>query len=185
VNKKLLLVATSILCFVALSGCSQDMANSNLQETPEVSGDTDSDVVEAPIRPRILQIDEIGKIPAINSQILEVRANWVDPGDNVNTIVTLRTCINDDVPDGETFFSLSSQPWTLIDSDGGRYDMGGFYERPETQPIYPQGYDNDPVFYPGDCVKGKLVFRTGSDITPSELRYRNDAGEEMRWILSD
>jgi len=183
-NKKLLLVATSILCFVALSGCSQDMANSNLQETPEVSGDTDSDVVEAPIRPRILQIDEIGKIPAINSQILEVRANWVDNMDRVNTIVTLRTCINDDVPDGEWGFSLSSGPWTLIDSDGGRYKVGTSVQ-PEAQPRYPQGLDTDPVFYPGDCVKGKLVFETGSDITPTELRYTNDDGEEMRWILSD
>jgi hypothetical protein len=179
--------ALSTLIFAAtfLVGCASPAP---VEETPVEETSSEAEEEETTSEPvakeiPLNKIGESAETTYIKSTLIGFQANWEDPEGDMNQILNVKTCVKEF--EGAEPLRISQSPWMIIDSDFGRYTVGGYYEMKETKPIYPPGYDGDPLIAPGECVTGKLPFKTGNKVTAVELRYFATEGEEMRWSLED
>ncbi|GGL27776.1 hypothetical protein H9L10_03475 [Phycicoccus endophyticus] len=95
--------------------------------------------------------------------------------------VLVKTCIKStgDYP----YFTLSWDPWTLVDDDAGRYPDTGSSGGSLPTPVYPNG-EIDGRWHAGDCVKGWMFFDVPKGVKITTVRYQGGSMDEaVEWTV--
>jgi len=89
----------------------------------------------------------------------------------------VQVCLGSDPKDGKSMPSVSSQRWSLRDSNNGLHDRSSGYTGNPVTPMYPEG----GALNWGECARGWIIMPIMEGTPITEARYMTADGRVFAW----
>lgn len=89
----------------------------------------------------------------------------------------VEVCLGGDPKDGKSKPSVSSQRWSLRDSNNGIHDRSSGYTGNPVTPMYPEG----GALNWGECARGWIIMPITDGTPITEARYMTSDGKVFAW----
>lgn len=90
----------------------------------------------------------------------------------------VQVCVGEDPKDGQSTPGVSSQRWSLRDSNNGVYQGSTGYTGNPVSPLYPNG---DGALNWGECARGWIIMPVVEGTNITEARYTSSDNKVFSW----